>query len=508
MADTATADAAIGAATVAEVRAVAGEPRRLLRNITALAGGQMVTWTMTMMWTLVVPRVLGPAGLGLIVSAMSVSGVLGIALGLGTRNYLVREAVVDPEAGPRLVGTAIVLRMAFTPLVAVAAIVYARMAHIGHEGAIVLYLVTASTALTLLAEPLQAGFQALERMQYLAYSDIINKSAQSLVGIAIAVAGLGAVGIGANMAAVAVAVVCFNAVWLRRHMRVDLRASLRRCLDMARDSLPYFAFGVFGMFYLWIDAIMLSLMTRSEVVGWYGAPVRIFQTLMFVPVLLSTAWLPRLVAAFREGGRPRLVAAARSPIELVIVLSAPVAAGTAIAAGPVIRLFYGDAYAPAITVMVILALCIPGIYANIMLAQVLLAAKRQVVWTWVMAGSAVVNPLINLMLIPATESRYGNGAIGASISLLVTELLMTVAGLVLVGRDVFDAHLVRRCVLTALAAGAMWPVAYAARPLGTPISLLAGCLTFPVAALVLHIPTPGEIGAARDLLLRMRRRAR
>ena len=46
-----------------------------------------------------------------------------------------------------------------------------------------LYLAAAATILTLLAEPMQAGFQAIERMEYLAYSDVINKSSQGLLGV-------------------------------------------------------------------------------------------------------------------------------------------------------------------------------------------------------------------------------------------------------------------------------------------------------------------------------------
>src|SRR3954453_19146724 len=128
MSDAIAADAAIQVELAASE-----EPRRLGRNIRSLAGGGVVTWTMTLVWTLVVPRVLGPAGLGLVVSAMSVSGVLGIVLGLGTRNYLVREMVVAPSSGPGLVGTAIVLRLVLAPVVGLAALGYAHFTHLGHE---------------------------------------------------------------------------------------------------------------------------------------------------------------------------------------------------------------------------------------------------------------------------------------------------------------------------------------------------------------------------------------
>src|SRR5436190_12929033 len=93
---------AVGTAEPRSEPRAAEQPARLARNVTALVGGQLVTWTMTLLWTLVVPRLLGPAGLGMVVSAMSVSGVLAIVLGLGTRNYLVREIVIDRLAAPRL----------------------------------------------------------------------------------------------------------------------------------------------------------------------------------------------------------------------------------------------------------------------------------------------------------------------------------------------------------------------------------------------------------------------
>src|SRR4051812_15312944 len=165
------------------------EGGRLGRNVTALLGGQAVTWSMTLLWTLIVPRALGPAGLGLLVSAMSVCGVLSLVLGLGTRTYIMREIVVDRASAPKLVGTGIILRLLAAPLFGIGLIVYAHFAPYDHTGRLVLYLVGTATILTLLAEPMQAGFQGIERMQYLAYSDVLNKSSLGLIGIAVVLVG-------------------------------------------------------------------------------------------------------------------------------------------------------------------------------------------------------------------------------------------------------------------------------------------------------------------------------
>ncbi len=204
---------------------------------------------------------------------------------------------------------------------------------------------------------------------------------------------------------------------------------------MARESMAYWAFGVFFMLYLWIDAAMLSVMTSPTVVGWYGVSTKLFQTLMVVPVLVSTAWLPRLVAVF-ERSPSDLPRAARAPVEIVLVTGVPIAAGIALIADPAIDRVYGPAYDGAVPVMVLLGLCIPVMYLNIMLSQVLIAARRQFVWTWVMLGATVLNPAINLVLIPATQSRLHNGAIGAAVSLLLTEVVIVGAGLALAGRGV------------------------------------------------------------------------
>ncbi len=138
-----------------------GDPPRVGRNLGALAGGQVVTWTMTLLWTLIVPRALGPAAFGLVVSAQSVAGVLTVVLGVGARQYLVREIVVDRDRAAELLRTAIVLRLTLAPIVGLAAVIWARVAHYGHDASIVLYLITGHGILTLVAEPLQAAFRRL-----------------------------------------------------------------------------------------------------------------------------------------------------------------------------------------------------------------------------------------------------------------------------------------------------------------------------------------------------------
>lgn len=482
----------------------AAPSRGVGRNVTFLAASQLTTWTMTLLWTLVVPRKLGPSGLGVVMAALSITGIFGMALGLGTRNYLVRASVVDPNSSAEKIGTTIVLRTLLAPVVFVGAFVYGDLVHWDANARHVLYLAAAATVLTQLAEPLQAAFQASERMEFLAYSDVISKSGQGLVGIAVVLAGAGTVGVTACMAVMAGLVVLIDLHWLRGRIRIDLRTNTRRMLVLARESLPYWAFGVFFQVYLWIDFVMLSLLTKPDVVGWYAVPTRLFQTLMFLPVVISTAWLPRFVRGHETGD---LGSTARKPVELVLLLSLPICALTAIGAEPVIHLLYGHAYAHAVPVMALLALSLPPMYMNIMLSQVLVAMDRQSQWTWVMVVTTIVNPLFNLALIPATQHAFSNGAIGAALALFLTELIVVGLGGALVGRVVFDGRTLRRGVRGVLVAGATYGAGLLVSVVVTPLAgLVAALVAFPVLARVLHLFDDDELRMIRGGFDRAARR--
>ncbi|TMD69189.1 MAG: hypothetical protein E6I84_00055, partial [Chloroflexi bacterium] len=140
----------------------------LLHNVSYLSGSLIVTSFVTAVWTLFVPRRIGPHGMGLIVMAWTVSNILGAVWSLGMRTLLVREIAADPGRAAELIGGAMLIRLAsIVPCLAMTAL-YVLLGHFGHEQALVVYLATGVAVCILLSDPLLAAFQAIERMQYLA----------------------------------------------------------------------------------------------------------------------------------------------------------------------------------------------------------------------------------------------------------------------------------------------------------------------------------------------------
>lgn len=487
--------------------AATGPAASVGRNVSFLAAGQLATWTMTAIWTLVVPRTLGALNMGLLVTAWSAASIFGVLLGLGARSYIVKEVVASPGRSETFMNAGVVLRLGLLPLFLVAVVAYGHIVHFRGSEIELLYLAAAATGLTLLAEPIQAIFQAKEHMQYLAYGDLVGKTAQSGAGILVALVGLGTLGVTSVWLVAAGLVISLSAWWARPYARLTLSVDFATVRTVARRSLVFYVTDVFFMIYLWIDTVMLGVLVRPEVVGWYGVATRLYQTLMFIPTIMATAWLPRLVAAHREG-LDRFRHTSRAPLEWVVFLSIPVGVATATLAGPAIHLLYGAGYAGAVPVLVILAVTAVPTYVNIMLCQLLIAQDRLSRWTWFMAGAAVVNPVLNFFLIRAFEHGHGNGAIGASLSLLITELAMMLGGLVLLGRQLEAPHWVSRLLRAVLVGGVMWAVIELGRPLGLFASGALGLLSFLLSSWLLGLPSRegrlATVAAARRRLARLR----
>jgi O-antigen/teichoic acid export membrane protein len=478
---------------------------RLGRNIAVLAGSQMATWSLSLLWTIFVPRALGPHGLGVLTIAIAVTGVVAVIAGLGIGTLMVKEIARDHSKAPGLVGTALLIRAGFAVPAVVVVGAYALVGRWSGEQELVLWVATAAMVLGLLTQPFQSAFQGLERMEYLAYGDILTKAVMSLAGIVLVIIGFRAIGIMVMMLGIAAVDLLLNIWWSRGRFGIDWKLDRDRIRFLLVGSLPYWTTGLVLTFYMWIDSVMLSVMSPDVVVGWYAVPTKIFTTLLFVPVILSTAMLPRLSAAFRDG-LDSLRTAGKPALELVLVLSLPVAVGAAMVAQQFLAAVYSDQYAASTWVLIILALTLPPTYFNIMANQVLIASNRQVIWTKVMIGAAILNPVINLFLIRYFQVEQHNGAIGAALSLLITEIGMASVGLFVLP-PMLDFGSALRLVRAAGATAGMALVVWALSGYGLIVEGVAGMIAFAFLAVMFKVLTAEEARLLRKTVSRLARGA-
>jgi len=138
-------------------------------------------------------------------------------------------------------------------------------------------------------------------------------------------------------------------------------------------------------------------------------------------------------------------------------------------------------------------------YVNTMIYQVLIARRRQMTWTKVMLFASVVNPAVNLVLIPHFQRTDHNGAIGAAWSLLITEAAILAIGLWLI-RSVLSPGMGMRVLKAAIATAAMAATATVVLAhLGLIAAVAAGTVVFVASAWVLRVLSRDERAQVSEL---------
>ena len=141
----------------------------------------------------------------------------------------------------------------------------------------------------------------------------------------------------------------------------------------------------------------------------------------------------------------------------------------------------------------ILAIHIPIVSLDIVLGSVVMAADRQRQWVVISVIATVVNPLLNLVAIPQAQRLFDNGAIGAAVITVLTEVILLIGGIALRPKGVLDRTTVNGLLRIVLASSAMIPVVLLIRDAPLAAQIAAGAATYAVSSLLLRTISIDEV---------------
>lgn len=479
---------------------------RILSNVLHLAAGQATATAAALVWLYFVPRIIGPTGMGENAIAISVIGLLSTLLNPGVGVLLTRDIARRPERAGSLVGSGILIRLAGLVPAAAFIVLYNKLTNVGPQLALIIWLAGLGALVSAVSGVIQSAFNGLEQMQYLAYASALGNGLVRIAGIAVVLAGLGVLGMMQANAALCGLVLVLNLLWMRKHFVPNLLPNPAELRYVLAGSLTFWAGGLIFRTYLWIDTVILSAMAPISVVGWYNTPTQIFTALLMLPTLIGSAWFPRLARAFNEG-TDSLRAAARPPLELMVMLSLPVAAGLAAVAPSLVWTLYGASFHGAVWPLIVLAFTVIPTFFNMLSYQALLASNRQAAWIRLLLVVTPVNIVSNVVLIGWFQAHFHNGAAGAALSLLMTEVIQSVCAICLLPGVInrpFLTRLGRGVLAAAMMAGLVLLTAHEVRGrLGLVIEITVGVVSFGGLALLLRLPGETEMTAARAVWARV-----
>lgn len=487
--------------------------RTIARNASVLMASQLITWTLTLLLTIVLPRYLGAANVGKLHVANSLWAIVAVFVTFGMDTLLTKEIARDTAKAMPLFGTSVVLRLLFQIVGFAALIAYFRLfpERYPFETVIVAGIIGFSSLLWQLNGACQAVLQGVERMEFISLGSIAGKAVNTLACIALLLLGFG-VYVVASVTVVAAAVTLVIELAAVNRLAGPLRLGLdwREAGRVLRASFPYFMSGVFLVFYMQVDIIIISLLVDERAVGWYGAADQLFGTLLFIPTVFITAVFPALSRLYAQAADalPKLM---RKSWDMLMLLAIPIGLGLLVVADPLVVLLFGGEFAPSGPILALMGVVLILTYQNILLGQFLISTDRQNAWTIVMAVTAVITIPLDFIFVPWCQQQFGNGAMGGALSFILTELVMNVVGVMLLPAGSLGRSNVRSGLLAAVAGLAMVAVAWPLRWYFLALPVVAGAVVYVGLILLLRALPPEDLrlfgSLAQGLVGRFRRKA-
>jgi O-antigen/teichoic acid export membrane protein len=487
-----------------------GAGAKVVKNASILMTSQLITWILSLLLTIFLPRYLGAAVTGEFVLANSIWAIMGMLIGFGTDTLLTKEIARHPERTSELVGTAFSIRIVLFLLMCGLVALYIQLTSCPASTVHLIWIIGISSLITQIGLACQSALQGLEYMHYTSIAGILSKAVNTILALVVVFLGLSVYSIGFVTIISAVVSTTLLLLFLRRYFKIYVQVHVAPAIEMIKSSIPYLLSGMGLILYGQIDVLIISSMINAREVGWYGITTQLTGTLLFIPVVFTTAIFPALTRAYSNQSSS-LSLLIRKSFDLMLMLSIPIGLGILVIADPLIILLYGPAFAQSGPILSIMGIVVIFMYLNILVGQFLISTDRQNIWTIIMFFATIVTVPLDLLLVPWSQSSFGNGALGGAISFVITEFGMCIAGIYLLPKGSLGWSNLRSGILIIGAGIGMAIATWYCRELFIVIPIFVGALTYICLIAILRVFPKEDIAmlkkAVQDTLRKVRRRA-
>lgn len=187
-------------------------------------------------------------------------------------------------------------------------------------------------------------------------------------------------------------------------------------LPILRSAWPFAISGVLGLLLTNTDILIISWMRPASDVGIYSATIRIIQILYIIPSILQYSTLP-LFARLARRDDARLRGAFERTMGMAFMISVPIALGGIVLGTKLMAFIFGAAYVPGGLPLRVLMITLPFDFPLAIISGALFAYDAQRVLVRSSAIGAIVNTVMDLLLIPPF------GITGSAFATLIAQAL-------------------------------------------------------------------------------------
>jgi O-antigen/teichoic acid export membrane protein len=402
--------------------------RRVAWNTFAQGVGKAAVLAIGLASITITTHYLGASGYGKVALAFAFMQMLGVLADVGLLTVVVREISRDPGATDRLVGNALLLRLALSLVTLVLAALVSLLLPWDREVRVAVLIAGVPFVLGLVNSALVAVLQARLRMDRAAIADVLGRAAAFAALVVVVVLDLGfywVVGTAAVGAAVTLAI-----TWsiVRREANPRPRAERPVWRSLIVTALPVGAALAVSEIYFRLDTLLVSAFRDYDEVGLYSLSYRIVELIAILPAIVMTSVFP-LLSSYLHDNRERAERTVDAAGDLFVAIGVPIAAGGLVVAPELVRAIGGDEFAGAADPLRLLLFAVALAFVSGLFGHTLIAGGRQTSALRLGLAALAFNLVLNVALIPP----YGIEA--AAAVAVASEALLVTGGLLLVRRE-------------------------------------------------------------------------
>ena len=391
--------------------------KTLSKNTLVIMAGQLISRLLSFVLIVFIAKYLGDVGLGRYSFALSFCGLFVVFSELGLRELMIREVARHKEKAKKYLSNVILIKFFLSVgVVGLIFVVINGMAY-PEETTFIVYVIGLSVVLNSFARLINSLFNAYEKMEFESATVILERIVACGFGILMLILGYGLREVALALLAGSVLNVLVSFfLTVKKIVKPTIETDWKFWTKLIKAAFPFGLVYIFVIIYFQVDTVMLSVMKGDAPVGWYNAAYKIIFALQIFPVALVNALFP-IISRYYVSSKDTLKVAFEKALKYLILIGFPIAVGVTILAEKIILLIYGEGFIPSIITLRILIWVAALMFITYLFGNVLGSIDRQLVIAKVSGINAVVNIVLNFILIP----RYSY--IGAAIATLATEAI-------------------------------------------------------------------------------------
>ena len=368
-------------------------------------------------------RFIGPEYLGKYYLAISLTTIFAIFIDLGFSNVLTREVAKNREESSKWLGSILALKIPLSFLTLLSLIIIVQV--IGYDSLTktLIYVSAISMVLDSFTNTFFATTRGCHNLKYESIASVIFQLIVLFFGYGALLLGGGLIYAMIALALASLFNFIYSFVVVYRKIKIPIKLYFDKLFfkKIFIITWPFALFAIFQRLYTYLDSVLLSILAGDVQVGLYQVAFKIIYALQFLPLAFTASVYPAL-SFYWQKNKEQLLITFRRALNYLMIISLPIVVGVFILADKVVLLFEDD-YSLATWPLRISILSLFFIFLNFPLGSLLNACDAQRKNTRNMIIVAISSIILNLFLI----QRYQ--AIGASVTVLISNCLMFVLGL-------------------------------------------------------------------------------